>query len=89
MRVTIKAMLWAMALRDVSPVAKLAAIYIADNFDETTGLPSPPLSVSDTAKFACTTVSAVFAALDELAQAGVKIEHMDATKICARLPVQP
>jgi hypothetical protein len=29
------------------------------------------------------------AALDELAQVGVKIEHLDATKICARRPVQP
>jgi hypothetical protein len=61
-----------MALHDVSPVAKLASIYMADNFDETTGHLSPPLCVSDIAKFACTTVSAVFAALDELAQVGVK-----------------
>jgi hypothetical protein len=86
---TIKAKLWAKALHDVSPVAKLAAIYIADDFDETTGHPSPPLSVSDIAKFACATVSAVAASLDELAQVGVKIEHMDATKICVRLPVRP
>jgi hypothetical protein len=34
---TIQATIWAIALRDFSPVAKLAAIYISDNFDETTG----------------------------------------------------
>jgi hypothetical protein len=51
MRMTIKATVWAMALRDVSPVAELAAIYISDNFDETTGRPSRPLSVSKMAEF--------------------------------------
>jgi hypothetical protein len=45
---TIQATIWAMALRDVSPVAKLAAIYISDNFDETTGRASRPLSLAKT-----------------------------------------
>jgi hypothetical protein len=83
-----QATVWAMTLRDVSPVAKLAAIYISDNFDEATGHPSPPLSLSKMAEFSCTTVSAVSAALDELACVGVEVEHLDANKICARLPVK-
>ena len=77
-----------MALRDVSPVAKLAAIYISDNFDETTGRASRPLSLAKIAEFSCATVSAASAALDELACIGVKVEHMDDEFICARLPVK-
>jgi hypothetical protein len=85
---TIQATIWAMALRDVSPVAKLAAIYISNNFDETTGgCASRPLSLAKIAEFSCATVSAASAALDELACIGVKVEHMDDEFICARLPV--
>jgi hypothetical protein len=71
---TIQATTWAMALRDVSPVAKLAAIYISDNFDETTGRASRPLSLAKIAEFSCATVSAAYAALEELACIGVKVE---------------
>jgi hypothetical protein len=85
---TIQVTIWAMALRDVSPVAKLAAIYISDNFDETTGCASRPLSLAKIAEFSCATVSAASAALDELACIGVKVEHMDDEFICARLPVK-
>ena len=80
---TIQATIWAMALRDVSPVAKLAAIYISDNFDETTGRASRPLSLAKIAEFSCATVSAASAALDELACIGLKVEHMDDEFICA------
>jgi hypothetical protein len=51
-RMTIKATVWATVLRDIS----LVAIYISINFDETTGQPSPPLSLSKIAEFSCTTV---------------------------------
>jgi hypothetical protein len=85
---TMQATAWATALRDVSPVAKLVAIYMSNNFDESTGHPSRPLSLSKMAEFSCATVSAVSAALDELACVGVKVEHMDAIKICVYLPVK-
>jgi hypothetical protein len=88
LRMTIQATIWAMALRDVSPVAKLAAIYISDNFDETTRRASRPLSLAKIAEFSCATVSAASAALDELACIGVKVEIMDDKFICARLPVK-
>jgi hypothetical protein len=83
-----QATIWAMALRDVSPVAKLAAIYISDNFEETTRRASRPLSLAKIAEFSCATVSAASAVLEELACIGVKIEHMDDEFICARLPVK-
>jgi hypothetical protein len=86
---TMRATVWALALRDVSPVAKLVAIYISDNFDESTGRPSPPLSLSTIAEFSCTTVAAVIGGLDDLAHVGVKIENLDATQIRAVLPVKP
>jgi hypothetical protein len=85
---TIQATIWAMALRDVSPVAKLVAIYLSNNFDETTGRASRPLSLAKIADFSCATVSAASAALDELACIGVNVEHMDDEFICARLPVK-
>jgi hypothetical protein len=47
---TLQATMWAMALRDISPVAKLVAIYISDNFDETTGCASRPLSLEKIAE---------------------------------------
>jgi hypothetical protein len=81
-------MVWAMARRDISPVAKLVAIYISDNFDETTGRATPPLSLAKMAEFSCSTISAASAALDELACIGVKVEFMDDKFICARLPVK-
>jgi hypothetical protein len=85
---TIQATVWAMALRDVSPVAKLVAIYLSNNFDETTGRASRPLSLAKIAEFSCATVSAASAALDELACIGVKVEQMDDEFICARLPIK-
>jgi hypothetical protein len=85
---TIHATMWAMALRDVSPVAKLVAIYISDNFEETTGCSSRPLSLAKIAEFSCATVSPASAALDELACTGVKVEQMDDEFICARLPIK-
>jgi hypothetical protein len=88
MRMTIRATSWALALRDVSPVAKLVAIYLSDNFDETTGHPSQPLSAVRMAEFSCTTLAAVFGALDELASIGVEVEHVDANQIRALLPVK-
>jgi hypothetical protein len=66
---TIQATIWAMALRDVSPVAKLAAIYISDNFDETKGYASRPFTLAKIADFSCSTISAASAALDERASA--------------------
>jgi hypothetical protein len=79
---------WAMALRDISPIAKLVAIYISDNFDETTGRATPPLSLAKIAEFSCATISAATAALDELACIDVKVEFMDDAVICARLPIK-
>jgi hypothetical protein len=84
----IQATVWAMALRDISPVAKLVAIYISGNFDEATGRATPPLSLAKIAEFSCATTSAVSAALDKLACIGVKVEIMDDEFICARLPVR-
>ena len=77
-----------MALRDISPVAKLVAIYISGNFDETTGRATPPLSLAKIAEFSCSTISAASAALDELACIGVKVEIMDDEFICVRLAVK-
>ena len=85
---TIQATLWAMELRDVSAVAKLVAVYISDNFDETTGRATPPLSLAKIAEFSCSTISAASAALDELECIGVKVEYMDGEVICARLPMK-
>jgi hypothetical protein len=47
------------------------------------------LSVSKIAEFSCATVAAVFAALDELAEVGVKIEHLDGDLIRVKTARRP
>src|SRR5271167_3144811 len=84
---TFRATAWAFRLREVSPLAKLLAIYSSDFFQEDAECPAAPIVLSKAAEFCGAGISDIKDALRELEAVGVTWEN-DKGTVILYLPVE-
>lgn len=76
--------IWALKLTNISPAAKLVAIYVGDNYSQDG---SRRFSYGELAEFACVDVAAIPSILEEFEDKNIAFRH-EALSVCFEFPLE-